>query len=219
MNKKYLIIICICFFFSLLSGILSHDVLIGATTLFSGLLCAYFASEGKRSNYLFGLVNYLLMGFVAFQNNLYGIFFFYLLIFSPLQIKGFLTWNQNLDGSKKVKVREFTLRNSVIITLSCILGSLLLGYLLTLIPNQRLAFMDASSNCINLCGVLLMILRFKEAWFLWLINNIIDLSIWIITFLHKGESSTMMLLVSTGYLLINIYGIIKWNIEAKKNAK
>ena len=124
MNKKYLIIICICFFFSLLSGILSHDVLIGATTLFSGLLCAYFASEGKRSNYLFGLVNYLLMGFVAFQNNLYGIFFFYLLIFSPLQIKGFLTWNQNLDGSKKVKVREFTLRNSVIITLSCILGSL-----------------------------------------------------------------------------------------------
>jgi hypothetical protein len=27
-----------------------------------------------------------------------------------------------------------------------------------------------------------------------------------------------MLLVSIGYLLINIYGIIRWNIEAKKNS-
>ena len=27
----------------------------------------------------------------------------------------------------------------------------------------------------------------------------------------------MMLLVSIGYLLINIYGVIKWNIDAKKN--
>lgn len=217
MNKKYLIITCICFLTSLISGILSHDVIIGGATLFSGLLCAYFASEGKRINYLLGLINYLLMGMIAFKNNLYGIFFFYLLIFSPLQIKGFFTWKKNLDESKNVIVREFTFQNSVMITLSCVLGSLLLGYLLTQIPNQRLAFMDASSNCINLCGVLLMILRFKEAWFLWLINNIIDLSIWIITFFHKGENSTMMLLVSIGYLLINIYGIIKWNIEAKKN--
>lgn len=134
-------------------------------------------------------------------------------------MKGFVTWNKNLDEEKNVKVREFTLKNSIIIILSCIVGSLILGYLLTLIPSQKLAFMDASSNCINLCGVILMILRFKESWWLWLINNVIDLSIWIITFINKGEGSTMMLLVSIGHLLINVYGIIKWNIEAKKGAK
>ena len=120
-------------------------------------------------------------------------------------------------GDKNVKVREFTLKNSIIITLSCIIGSIILGYLLTLIPTQRLAFMDATSNCINLCGVILMILRFKESWWLWLINNIIDLIIWIITAINGGNGSIMMLLVSVGYLLINIYGVIKWNIEAKNN--
>lgn len=216
MNKKYIIITCICTILSLISGIISKDIIIGGTILLTGLLCAYFASEEKRINYILGLINYLLMGYVSFKNNLYGIFFFYIFIFSPLQVKGFVTWNKNLDEEKNVKVREFTLRNSIIITLSCIVGSLLLGYLLTLIPSQRLAFMDASSNCINLCGVILMILRFKESWWLWLINNVIDLSIWVITFVNKGEGSTMMLLVSIGYLLINIYGIIKWNIEAKK---
>lgn len=216
MNKKNIIITLMCLIISIVSGIISNDLLIGGTILLTGLLCAYFASEGKRINYIFGLINYLLISYVSFKNNLFGIFFFYIFIFSPLQINGFIAWNKNLNNNKNVKVREFTLYNSIIITLSCIIGSIILGYLLTLIPTQRLAFMDATSNCINLCGVILMILRFKESWWLWLINNLVDLSIWVITFINKGEGSTMMLLVSIGYLLINIYGIIKWSIEAKK---
>ena len=183
----------------------------------TGLLCAYFASEGKRVNYILGLINYILMGYVSFKNNLFGIFFFYIFIFSPLQIHGYISWKKNLDSNENVKVREFNLKNSIIITLSCIVGSFALGYFLSLIPGQRLAIMDASSNCINLCGVILMILRFKEAWWLWLANNIIDLIIWIITTMNNGTGSIMMLLVSIGYLLINIYGVIKWNIDAKKN--
>ncbi len=217
MNKKYLIITILSLIISVISGVISNDLIIGGTILLTGLLCAYFASEGKRINYVLGLINYLLMGYVAFKNNLFGIFFFYIFIFSPLQVNGFITWNKNLNDDKNVKVREFTLKNSIIITLACIIGSIILGYLLTLIPTQRLAFMDATSNCINLCGVILMILRFKESWWLWLINNIIDLIIWIITVMSGGNGSVMMFLVSIGYLLINIYGVIKWNIEAKSN--
>ncbi len=217
MTKKYLVIIILSLIISVISGIISNDLIIGGTILLTGLLCAYFASEGKRINYVFGLINYLLMGYVAFKNNLFGIFFFYIFIFSLLQVNGFITWNKNLNDNKSVKIREFTLKNSIIITLSCIIGSFILGYLLTLIPTQRLAFMDATSNCINLCGVILMILRFKESWWLWLINNIIDLLIWVIIVINGGSYSVMMLLVSIGYLVINIYGVIKWNIEAKSN--
>lgn len=217
MNKKYIIITLISVIISIISGIITQDLLVGGTILATGLLGAYFASEGKRINYILGFINYLLMGYVAFKNNLFGIFLFYIFIFAPLQIHGYLSWKKNLDNNQNVKVREFNLKNSVIITLSCISGSFIFGYLLSLIPGQRLAFMDSSSNCINLCGVILMILRFKESWWVWLINNIIDLIIWIITVIDKGNGSIMMLLVSIGYLLINIYGVIKWNIEAKKN--
>lgn len=214
--KKKNIIILICFILSFISGIISKDLLIGGIILFSGLLCAYFGSIGKKSTYTWGLINYILMGIVSFKNNLYGIFFFYLFIFAPLQIQGYLSWNKNTDDKNHVKVREFTLKNSIIITLSCIIGSTILGFLLSLIPSQILSFMDATSNCINLCGVILMVMRFKEAWWIWLINNIIDLSIWIIVTIHHGENSTMMLLTAIGYLLINIYGIIKWQKSAKQ---
>lgn len=81
MNKKYFVVITICLIISIISGILSNDLLIGGTILLTGLLCAYFASEGKRINYVLGLINYLLMGYVAFKNNLFGIFFFYLFIY------------------------------------------------------------------------------------------------------------------------------------------
>lgn len=219
MKKKYCIITIICLIISIISGIIAKDLLIGGTILLTGLLCSYLAAEGKRINYIFGLINYLLMALVSFKNNLYGIFFFYTFIFSPLQIKGFINWNKNLDEDKNVKAREFTLKNSFLITLSCIIGSFILGYLLSLIPGQRLSLLDASSNCINLCGVILMILRFKESWWIWLINNIIDLIIWIIITINKGDGSIMMLLTSLGYLLINIYGIISWNIKAKKGGK
>lgn len=215
MNKKH-VITAICIFFSIMIGILSNDLLIGGIILATGLLNAYFASIGKRVNYILGFINYILMGYVSFKNHLYGVFFFYILVFAPLQIKGFLNWNKNLNKDKSVKIRGFTLKKSIIITISCIIGSFLLGYLLSLIPKEKLAFLDATSNCINLCGVILMMLRFKESWWIFLVNNIIDLVIWIITFLNHGENSTMMLFTSIGFLLINIYGIIKWNLEIKK---
>lgn len=108
MNKKYIIITAICTVLSIISGILTKDLIIGGTILLTGLLCAYFASEGKRVNYILGLINYLLMGYVALKNNLYGIFFFYIFIFSPLQIKGFFTWKKSLNNEGNVQAREFT---------------------------------------------------------------------------------------------------------------
>lgn len=65
MKKKDLIISCICVIISLVSGIISNDIIVGGIILLTGLLCAYFASEGKRINYILGLINYLLMGYVV----------------------------------------------------------------------------------------------------------------------------------------------------------
>lgn len=217
--KKYKnsIIIISSLIFSFLIGFITKDYLIGSLILFTSIMNSYLASIGKKANYITGFISCLLTGYVSLKNNLYGLFFFYIFIFAPIQIYGFINWKNNEDENSNVIVRGFTLKNSIIIILSCIIGSFVLGYLLTLIPNQNLAFMDASSNCINLCGVILMILRFKEAWWVWLANNIIDLTIWIIMTINNGSNSWMMLFSSLAYLLINVYGIIKWSIEAKKN--
>lgn len=218
-KKKDIIVILLSVFLSIISGIITKDLIVGGAMLLTSLLCSYFAIEGKKISYIIGFINYLLTGYVSFKNNLFGLFLFYIFIFAPLQIRGFISWRNNEDKDNTVRVRKFTLKNSIIVISLCIIGSLLLGYLLTLIQNQNLAFMDATSNCINLCGVILMLLRFKEAWWVWLVNNIIDLVIWTIMALNNGNGAIMGLLSSVAFLLGNIYGIIKWGVKAKKEEK
>ncbi len=196
--------------FSLILGILTNDILIGSTTLASGLLCAYHAVLGKKSNYLYGFINYLLLGYVAYKNHLYGIFFFYLFLFAPLQIKGFFQWKKNQKQNQLI-IRNFNFQNSILIISGCLIGSILIGMLLKILPNQQIAFLDATSNCINLCGIILLIQGFKESWWLWFINNILDLIISIHCVLNQGENSKMMLITAISFLLMNIWGMIRWN--------
>lgn len=211
-NKIYTLAIII---FSVICGIISKDYFLGTIILICGLLNSYYASIGKIYNYVFGALYCLLSGYVCYLNGLYGIAILSLVIYFPSQIQGYLSWKKNTNNNE-VQVRGFNTKNSIIITTSCVVGSIILGFLLSKIPGQQLAFLDASSNIINLCGIILMNLRFKECWGVWLFNNSIDLSIWIINFVKGSPNSTMMLLVSIGYLLINVYGLIKW-IKMAKN--
>lgn len=201
--------------FSIVCGVLSKDYFLGTVILLSGLLNAYYASLGKVYNYFWGALFCVLSGYVSYINGLYGIAVLSFLVYFPSQIQGYLSWRKKKDENDEVEVRGFTLKNSIIITLSCIIGSFALGMLLSKIPGQQLAFLDASSNIINLCGIILMNMRFRECWVVWLFNNTIDLTIWIINAINMTSNSVMMLLVSIGYLLINIYGLIKWTQNAK----
>ena len=212
-NKIYTFLIIL---FSILCGLISKDYFLGTIILMCGLLNSYYASIGKIYNYIFGALYCLLSGYVCFINGLYGIAILSFLVYVPSQIQGYISCKKNTNNNE-VEIRGFNTKNSIIITFSCIIGSVVLGYLLCMIPNQQLAFLDASSNIINLCGIVLMNLRFKECWAVWLFNNSIDLAIWIINFIKGSSNSTMMLLVSIGYLLINIYGLIKWIKMERKN--
>lgn len=213
-NKIYTLVIIA---FSILCGIVSKDYFLGTIILICGLLNAYYASIGKIYNYIFGALYCLLSGYVSYINGLYGLAILSFVIYFPSQIQGYLSWRKNVNNNE-VNIRGFNIKNSIIITISCLFGSIILGFLLSKIPGQQLAFLDASSNIINLCGIILMNLRFKECWVIWLFNNSIDLFIWGINFVNGNSNSTMMLLVSIGYLLINIYGLVKW-IKMEKRTK
>lgn len=209
-KKKNILYTIFIIIFSIICGMLSKDYFLGTIILASGLLNSYYASIGKIYNYIFGAIYCALSGYVCLKIGLYGIAILSFAVYFPSQIHGYFSWKNKKDENKEVKVRGFTLKNSIIIISSCIIGSLLLGVLLSKIPTQQLAFLDSSSNILNLCGIILMNLRFKECWAVWLFNNTIDLMIWVVNFMNNTANSAMMLLVSIGYLLINIYGLIKW---------
>lgn len=211
MNKKkaflYPFIIII---FSIVCGILTKDYFLGTATLMCGLLNGYYASTRKVCNYVFGLLFCIFNLYVSYLNGLYGIFAFSLIIFVPSQIQGFISWLKNRNKNNEVIVRHFDLKTSLIVIVSSLLGSLGLGYLLTKVPGQNLAFLDSTSTILNVCTIVLMNLRYKEFWIIYLFNNIVDLIIWSINACYGTHNAMMMLIVSIGYLLMNIYGLYKW---------
>ena len=134
----------------------------------TGLLGSYLAGIGKRSDYIFGLINALLIAYVTYKNGLFGSFIVNTVIFTLLEIYGFLSWSKNLDKEKNIKARKFTLKNALIVVGSCLVASIILSYILTLIPGQQLPFIDFAISCIDICALILMNLRYKEAWWLWI---------------------------------------------------
>lgn len=203
---------------SLFTTIISKNNILGFIILVFGLLNGWYAGLRKWYNYFFGAIFSLLNSYVSFKAHLYGIAWLSALLYFPLQIQGLLDWHTKKDKNDNITIRSFDTKISVLITICCFAGSISLGLLLTKIPNQNLAFLDAISNVINICAIILLNLRFKESWWILLGNNIADLAIWIINTINDVPNSTVMLIVSIGYLILNIFGLVKWE-KIKKQKK
>lgn len=199
---KNVIIPTIITTFSFVIGYVMNDLFFGSLILLCGLLNIWFANLNRNINYIFGSLFYLLNAYVSYINGLYGIAFLSLFIYFPLQIDGYIRWREDSVFKK------LNCHSTIIIYLCFIFSSIGLSILLNLIPNQSLAILDATSNIANILGIILMNLRYKDAWYIWLLNNIIDLSIWVINTILNKPNAKMLLIVSIGYLILNICGII-----------
>lgn len=184
--------------------------------LTSGLLNGWYAGLGKWYNYLFGMVFTLFNAYVSWTVGLYGIAVLSALLYFPLQIHGLFDWHNRKNKNNEVKIRGFNTKISILITITCFGGSIGLGFILSKIPGQQLAFLDATSNAINICACILMVLRFRECWWILLGNNIVDLAIWVINFIGKSPNAIMMLIVSVSNLVLNIIALIKWEKNKRK---
>jgi nicotinamide mononucleotide transporter len=219
MNKNFQLIIIpiITIIVSTVLGVILVDYFWGIVTLIFGFLNAYYMAIGKWYNYIFGLLFSLSYAVVCGKNGLFGWVIFTFIFYVPSQVSGMINWFKNKQDGV-VEMRSLNLKKSIIVCGSILAGSSLFGYLLSLIPSQQLSFLDGSTQIVNVCGIVLSLFRFREAWYIWLINNVLDLSIWIINAINSNSDSYMMLVVSVVYLALNIVGIIEW-IKIEKEQK
>lgn len=107
-------------------------------------------------------------------------------------------------------MKSLKAKQAILMCGAIIVFSLAVGLGLSLIPSQNLPFLDSCSQLINVAGVLLCSLRFRECWYIWLANNVIDLSIWIINLCSLSPGSLLMLITAIMYLIMNVVGLINW---------
>lgn len=214
---KDVIIIVASLIISLLLGVVFDDYIWGALTLAFGFLNAYYMAIGRWENYIYGILFTLTYAYICTINGLYGWLIFTIIFYLPVQIFGIVNWFKN-KTEDSVEMKSFNLKNSIIICSSIFVGSAILGFLLSLIPSQNLAFLDSTSQIINVSGVVLVSIRFKECWYVWLANNFIDTTIWIVNTINGTANAEMTLITSIMYLVMNVVGLVCW-IKTERKQK
>lgn len=193
------------------------DTWIATIAAISGILCVVFVGKGKISNYFFGLISVSLYAYISYTFQLYGEMMLNLLVYVPVQFIGFYFWRKNMTsentvnnaGVQEVIAKALTAKQWVIVAISTLIGTFLYIELLKYL-GSALAVLDGATVVISIVAQILMVLRYREQWALWIIVNIMTIALWTAMYFQNGETSLPLLVMYVMYLCNSIYGYYNW---------
>lgn len=171
----------------------------------AGVICAVFVSKGKISNYLFGLIFAYTYFYASWDKNFIGEMNTVLYIYIPAQFIGYFMWKthmqQEKNGAESVIAKSLTLQGWLILATSMTVGTLLFVQALNAAGGSSTG-LDGLTTIITVAAQLLMILRYREQWLLWILLNILSIILW--------KDNKAMYLMYSAYLLNSLYGYYNW---------
>lgn len=201
------------------------DTTVGFIASISGIWCVILVAKGKISSYLFGTINAIAYGYVAYSYGLFGEaqlnWYFYL----PLQIVGFILWYLN---SKKTKENGIELKNGQDIVAQqltpnkwlILVPSIVVAYITYSVYLKNIgsnfAGLDALAVVLSVFAQFLMMFRYAEQWLLWIIINVITVALWVFVLFTHGGNDWTMLAMWIAFLVNSIYGYVNWIKIAKE---
>lgn len=174
-----------------------------------GILYIFFLSERSVYNFLVGLVSTLTYTIVAYRAYLYGEVLFYLLFDLPMIFVSFLFWKKHLRKTKVV-TRELSHGKKIIIILASVVCVLLYSRFLLFIGGRHV-IIDATSTVTTVIATILMALRYREQWFMWIVVYLVSIIMWISAF------DILMLIMSISCFAYSFVGYVNWRAEDGKS--
>ncbi|MGC7590330.1 nicotinamide riboside transporter PnuC [Bisgaard Taxon 46] len=175
----------------------------------SGILCVVFVSKGKISNYFFGLIFAYTYFYVAWGANYLGEMNTVLYVYIPAQFIGYFLWKNNLQketaNTESVISKSLTLKGWAITLTAIVVGTLLFVQALNAAGGSSTG-LDGLTTVIVVVAQLLMVLRYREQWLLWIMLNVISIVLW----MQADEGSLSMVTMYSAYLLNSLYGYYNW---------
>lgn len=229
--------------YSNLKSILLNWVISPASAI-SGIVCVVLVAKGKLSNYLWGVVNCISYGYVAYMSGYYGDMIINLAFMLPFQLIGFLWWKNHLKPSSKtdVKMRKLSWKQAILIGLGSIIATFLVGLGLFQVDSWFVNIMkrnvsiytmidsvfhikflgsifDASTEILQVVATILMTLAYAEQWAMWIVINILSILMWVSVIIAEPTSlawAVPTLVMWVAYLVNSFYGYAVWLKGAKE---
>lgn len=192
-----------------------EDTLLGLISSIAGMLCVVLVAKGKVSNYLFGIVQTVTYGYIAFGYGLYGEAMLNWLFYFPTQFIGIWMWmnhfkkKEDSEQGENVYVKRLTRKGWFLVAGTFFAGALVYAELLTLLSAQQVRI-DSMAVVLSVIAQILMVQRYAEQWVIWILVNILTITLWVITLVQTGGNDWNMVIMWTAFLVNSIYGYVNW---------
>ncbi len=201
--------------YSALSG--NVDI-VGSVAGIAGVLCVVLVAKGNIWNYLFGIINVSMYAYISYKASLYGDAALNAIYYVPMQFIGWWQWRKRGaamseaeagGGSVQVKARRFTWNQRILLALGCTAGVIAVGYVLKHFGDPQ-PFKDSATTVLSIVAQALMALAFMEQWVLWIITNVISVTMWSICVARGEAHAAVMVIMWVFYLLNSLNGFRVW---------
>ena len=173
-----------------------------------GVCSVCLASQGNILTFFFGFAQVATYTYLCVTQRFYGEMAINAYYFATM-IYGVFVWKKRLKSEAAneltVTPRALSLRTILILVSATLVGSWLVGWGLAAWTDDTQPYLDAFTTVPALVAQVLMILVYREHWFIWLAVDILSVALW----LRAGDYCMVAQYV---FWCANcLYGLRRWN--------
>lgn len=209
---------------------------ISPVSALTGVVCVVLCAKGHIDNWIWGLVNSVTYGAVAWASGYYGDWMLNWFFFIPTQIIIYFAWRKNTSSFGIVNIKKIKPIYIVAFFVSAalmifILTKILLGVdswfinawkrnatvytnLAAMFGLKNLGpFLDATTVVLQIFAEIFLITRLAQQWPLWFATNVASIIIWLAVIITDKTSygyAIPTLVMWIAYLVNSLYGNIVW---------
>ena len=131
----------------------------------------------------------------------------------PIDILSYIRWSKNIDREDEnlTVVKRLSLKTSLMLLVAVVVFSLVMGSIMTNIPGSEDSYLEAFATAMGMVNGVLLMLRYSEHWYAWVITTILYLA------MDISAGAYGLLIDDVAMLVVTFYGIYKWFVYTKKH--
>ena len=179
--------------------------------LISGLLCVWLLIRENVLTFPIGLIYAVLTVVVVHNEKLYADIFLNI-YYVGMNAYGWFFWLRGggeRRGERHLQVGSITQKQILLLASILVIGSAVMGYVLTSFTDADLAYPDSFTTVASFIAMYLSARKYLESWYLWFIVDVVQ----VILYLIKGIE--MYALLYFIYLVMAFFGWRAWRASAR----
>ncbi len=201
-------LIFVCSFMSIVWFINDDTPFMLILTL-TGALNLVLGAKGKVAGLYFAIINSALYAIQCLGVPLYGEVMYHVLFSIPVSCSAIFLWRRNMSKDGNVEFRTMSPKLILSVIAITIIG--VFGYSKFLeMLGGNLPFMDSLTTVVAVIASLLYVARFSEQWLMWVIVNILSITMWIMLYVGGDKTALLIIIMKLVNMLNSLYGYLNW---------